>query len=88
MATAGNTKIFNSDFNISWSFDVLPTPRVGRKGVVTSREPLFSYADEAVDNLLDWLEREDSPVARAVCYGFFTLGSLYLTGHVLLALLN
>lgn len=88
MATAGHTKVFNGDFSIDWSFDVLKTSGTRGKGVAARRETLLSAADTTVDELAKWLERGDSPAARAVCYVFFTLGSFYLAGHVLMALFN
>ncbi len=88
MATVGQTKIFNGDFNINWSFNVLQTPRTGVTGAESGREPLFSSAGAAVDDLVDWLDREDSTAVRTVCYGFFALGFFYLAGHVLLALVK
>jgi hypothetical protein len=39
-------------------------------------------------DLLNWLEGEDSPAARVFCYSFFTMGFVYLAGHVLMALAN
>lgn len=43
---------------------------------------------QLIDQLQDWLEREDSLVDKAVGYGACFLVVLYLTGHCIKSLLG
>lgn len=83
MATASQTKIFNGDFNIKWSFNLYPDS-AARRG----RTSRAADAGAVADRVVYWLEKEDSPAVKAACYSFFSVAALYFGGHLVKALLS
>lgn len=88
MAAFEQTRIFNPDFNIEWSFG---NPRGGshtksRRTVNAAKN--IPYSGAILDRLVDQLEKKDTPVVRFTCYVFCSVCFMYLAGQMVRAALN